>query len=138
EFGSSMERLERGKKLLCVGRIEPHAVVAHEKRGTAILSADAKLDSAARPPGRRLPRVAEQILEHDAEQTWITVSGRVRVNDEFYVPHRIVLAQVARHGASDCTQIHRLAMQFDASDARERQHGINELVHPRDRGANPA
>src|SRR5712691_7054833 len=113
EFGSSMERLERGKKLLCIGGIEPHAVIAHEKRGTAILTAHAKLDSAARPPGRRLPGIAEQILEHDAEQPWITVSGRVRVNDEFDVPHRVLLAQIARNSAGDRTQIDRFAMQCE-------------------------
>src|SRR3989442_1183482 len=116
ELRSSMERLERGEKLLSISGIEPHAVIAYEKSAAVILPAQAELDSATRPPDRRLPGIAEQILEDDAEQTRVTVSGHLRLNDELDVPRRVLPEEIVRDGAGEPAQIDHFAVQFRATE----------------------
>ena len=76
ELGGVMEPLKGPKQHSRAVRIEADSVVAHKVKGAVVLLRPAEFDPRRRLPAGELPRVAQQVREHDAHQVGIRRSDQ--------------------------------------------------------------
>src|SRR5919108_4536467 len=71
ELVGRVQPLKRAEQLGRVGHIEAGAVVAYVKRPPPVVCRDADVHMRGRALARELPGIAEQVLQHDAQQSRI-------------------------------------------------------------------
>jgi hypothetical protein len=76
KLAHGMETLESAEEPVGIGRIESRAVVTHEVRQGSIATRHPKLDMRGRTLGREFPGVAQQVLQHDPQQTGVRRGAR--------------------------------------------------------------
>ncbi len=117
--------------------IEPHSVVAHEVYRLASVCGLTELDASFPPFCGKLPRIAEEIVEYDTEQPFITV-GYQAVGDEYLDPtFRLVVFESRRGGVGETSQIDPLAAQLTLRQLSKHQQIFNQLRHELRGGSNP-
>src|SRR5260221_2592373 len=81
--------LEGPEKAARIARVEPGAVVAHEEREFAVLSALAEFDPGTQVAGGVLPGIAKQVFQRRSHQLRISHGVQVTFNHELYTPVRL-------------------------------------------------
>src|SRR5437867_4808637 len=125
-----MEPLKGAEQLLRVIQVKPRAIVRDEiGQAAVILVSGSELYSGTRMPARILPRVADQVLQCDAEQPGIAVRLDPLLDHNFYQTLRLGLPVFGDHSLRQGAQIHRLSPHLAAGYARELEQVVYELRH---------
>jgi hypothetical protein len=97
--------LEGGEQLVHVPHIEADAVVADEEGLLIPGKVDAKLDLRRRPALGELPRVADEVGQHDPHQARIRRRNEVGGSGDSHLTPRLEEAEVVEHVAGENRQV---------------------------------
>jgi hypothetical protein len=108
-FRAPMKALKGSEQRVSMHHVEAHAIVAHEEyQRTLVLRRASKLDARPGLFGGKLLRIAEQILQHNAQPPRIPVGDEAIRDGKFRLPRRLTPLQIGGNRPGQCTQIHRL------------------------------
>ena len=94
-----MKALEGREKFPGISHVKTRAIVPDEEERSAIFRLPTELDEGLRFFAGKLPRVAEQILQSDAEQGGVASHAKLRLDSELNArPLRFGMLQLARNG----------------------------------------
>jgi len=89
ELALAVHPLKRAEQVARVAHVEAHSVVANEQRGAA----RPDLDDRRIGLGRVLPRIAQQVVEHDPEQERIGVRDETVGDPDFDLTRFVVVTK---------------------------------------------
>jgi hypothetical protein len=115
-FRAPMQALKGSEQLVSRRLVEAHAIVAYEEyQRTLVRRQASELDARPGLFGGKLPRIAEQILQYDAEPPRIPMGDETIRDDKFCLPCRLTSLQIGGHRPGQGTHIHRLSYQLTSS-----------------------
>src|SRR5579883_308334 len=129
ELFNAVEPLERAEQAVRIGGIKTGAVVTDEVSGLPVVAKQPHLNAGFRSFRRKFPRVAEEVLQYDAQQVTVTLRQQAGSDFEVRPAFRISGAQTPRDFVRHCTQVDLLAPDFRSSNAGKLQEIINEHAH---------
>src|SRR5947209_2305430 len=129
EFICGVQALERAEQLVGKRHLEASAIVADEKDCLTVSLLTREIDLCAFSLRGELPGVAQQITEHDFQQTLIALGHESFFNLGGHSSPRISLLQFSDHFLSQRAEIDCLAAHLAAGHTRKLQHVVNQLRH---------
>jgi hypothetical protein len=110
-----------------VAHVEAGAVVLDEDLHRAVSGAAADLDQRPLAPGRILEGIADQVLQHLAQQDRVALDHRQRRHLE--TGRRVGLAQLSCHVARQVVEVDGPRRQRDPGGARVVEQVVDQLAH---------
>lgn len=125
KFVGSVKPLKRTEELLRIRRIKSRAVVLHKEDHAVVAALSAELNARACMPRSILPRVPQQIIEHDAHEPQIPVSLQAFVNDPLDVARVIRAREIVGDCTSHIREIDGFSFHFEPRKPRKVQQIVD-------------
>src|SRR6266516_1543106 len=113
EVGRRVQPLERVEQLVRVPHAEARPVVPDEVDLLAVGPVGPDRDPGRGPPAGELPRVGQQVLQHQPEQLRVAAAGQPLGDGHLDLPARVGGPQLGHDQPGQLGQVHRLPAQLD-------------------------
>ena len=132
EFAGAVQALEGAEQAIGEAHVEAGAVVAH-REGRRLARMAQEGDPRRRGVAGVLPGVAEQVLEHHAQQRRVAGGGQPGLDLDLDLALGREAPQVLDHVAGQQREVDRRLRQRLRRQPREREQRVDHVVHPRRR-----
>ena len=136
ELAGAVQALEGAEQAIGEAHVEAGAVVAH-REGRRLVRMTQERDPRRLGVAGVLPGVAEQVLEHHAQQRRVAGGGQAGLDLDLDLAVGREAPQVLDHVAGEQREIDRRPRQRLRRQPREREQRIDHVVHPRRRAEHP-
>ena len=131
EVAGAVQALEEAEEPLRRSHVEARAVVAHHEGGLLTVRLGPHRHLGLRAAAGVFPGIAQQVLEHQAQQRGVAPGGHAGFDVELGGAVRRAAAQVVDHVAGQLRQVDTLARQRLLRQPRQRQQRVDHQVHAR-------
>jgi hypothetical protein len=131
ELAGAVQALEEAEQTVRRAHVKARAVVAHHKGRARTMRHAVQRDVGAQAACAVLPGIAQQVLQHQAQQGGVALGDEARLDLDVGGPFRGAAPQVVHHEAGQLREVHRLAGQRLLRELGQRQQRVDHLVHAR-------
>jgi hypothetical protein len=124
-----VQALKGAKQLFSVSHAEAGTIVPHKVDRDSIGSSHANLNLSVCAPARKLPRIADEILEHDLKHSRVSVDHHPGVNWQANLPFGVRTTDGDRNFLSQLCQVHRTEPEIRPANPRQLQQVVNQRGH---------